>query len=78
MLKIEITDTSITFIQLLHEVEKGQDIIIFREGQPIAQLSPPLNSRHPLSSHQALRSQHQPSAIQSLDILQQLRQEAHY
>jgi prevent-host-death family protein len=85
MLEINVTDASITHAQLLNEVEHGNEITIIRHGQPVARLSPMLQTLreaklppHPLSSRRPLRAFQSQTATSTLETLQTLRQEARY
>jgi antitoxin (DNA-binding transcriptional repressor) of toxin-antitoxin stability system len=86
MLEVDISDSSITLSQLLNEVEHGNEIIIIRNGQAIAQLAPMQRfsvrelapSPHSLSSRHSLRALQPQTTASSLETLQTLRQEARY
>jgi antitoxin (DNA-binding transcriptional repressor) of toxin-antitoxin stability system len=86
MLEVDISNSAITLGQLLNEVEHGNDIIIIRNGQAIAQLSSvqqfatreTATSHHPLSSRHSLRALQPPATTSSLETLQTLRQEVRY
>jgi prevent-host-death family protein len=85
MLEIDVTDASITLDQLLSEVEHGNEITIIRHGQPVARLSPILQTLreaklppHPLYSRHPLRALQSQASTSTLETLQTLRQEARY
>lgn len=78
MLKIDIAHTSVTLSQLLHQVETGEEMLLLRDGKPIARLSAVLHNPQPLASHQDLRGAQSQTIISSLQTLQSLRQEARY
>lgn len=78
MLKVDADNTSITISQLLNQFENGEEVVIFRQGQPIARLSPISHTPRPLTSKAALRATQPQTSTSSIEILQSLRNEARY
>ncbi|MEO0409626.1 MAG: hypothetical protein AAF289_19980, partial [Cyanobacteria bacterium P01_A01_bin.135] len=64
--------------QIINRVEQGEEILLTRQGEAIARLSPILKSPQPLQSRAALRQAQIPSSQTTLESLQTLRQEARY
>lgn len=78
MLEVDITETSLTINQLLNQVENGEEVMVIRHGKPIAKLSPMPHTPRPLPSRRELRAIQTQTSTNSLEIIQNLRQEARY
>ena len=78
MLEANITEANMRLMQILSQVEQGEEAIIMREGQALARLSPIRQVRNSLKSRARLRSSQPLAASSSLKTLQNLRNEARY
>lgn len=75
--KIDIAELA-SLNQIINRVEQGEEILLTRQGEAIARLSPILKSSQPLQSRAALRQAQDPSSQTTLESLQMLHQEARY
>lgn len=77
---VNIADIEGTLTELLTKVELGKEVIITRDGEAIAKLSPIPRQlpRRPLTSHADLRARQTLSKTSTLETLQALRREERY
>lgn len=73
-----MTEANMRLMQILSQVEQGEEVIILRQGQAIARLSPIRQVRNSLKSRAQLRSSQPLAASNSFNTLQSLRNEARY
>lgn len=80
MIKVNIAEVEGRLTQLLSEVERGEEVIVTRDGEAIAQLSPVPRQlpRRPLKSNADLRSRQTLSKTTTLETLQTLRREERF
>ena len=78
MIEVDITNTSITVNQLLHQLETGEEVLLIRQGKAIARLTTLSSISQPLASRKELRAAQSQTAVSTLQTLQSLRQEARY
>lgn len=80
MIKVNIAQLEGRLTQLLSEVERGEEVIVTRDGEAIAQLSPVRRQlpRRPLKSNADLRSRQTLPKTSTLETLQTLRSEERF
>lgn len=76
--KIDVAETATSLNQLLCQLEQEGEILLTRQGEPIARILPIPKTKHSLRSRSDLRSAQTKSQASSLDTLQMLRKEARY
>jgi len=76
--EIDVAKTATSLNQLLCQLEQEGEILLTRQGEPIARILPIPKTKHPLRSRSDLRSAQTKSQTSSLDTLQTLRKEARY
>lgn len=77
-MEVSVSEVQQKLSQLLSQVEKGEEIIITREGRAIARLSPMGQGKRCLSSRAQLRASQPLAKTSSVEILQNLRTEVRY
>ena len=77
-MEVSVSEVQKRLSQLLSQVEKGEEIIITREGRAIARLSPMGQTKRCLSSRAQLRASQPLAKTSSMEILQSLRTEVRY
>ena len=78
MVEVNVTEAQANLAQLLARVEQGEEVVITRQGTPIAVLSSHTKRLKRFVSHADLRSTQKKSVISSLEHTQAMREEARY
>jgi len=66
MIEVNVTEAQTTLTQLLERIEQGEEVVITRQGKPIAVLSSHTNRLERFMSHADLRSTQKKSATLSI------------
>ena len=78
MVEVNVAEAQTCLAQLLERVEQGEEVVITRQGRPIAVLSSHAKRLKRFVSHAELRATQKKSEVSSLEHIQAMREEARY